>query len=97
MKIWSSAHDGYDRLVVKQPLRRNGHENASPLLLENSSPRLNQEHAGIGWKLGMDGPGKARIATNPADGVLLRDCRRQVFHALVRSLNEFREFETERI
>lgn len=45
----------------------------------------------------MDGPGKARIATNPADGVLLRDCRRQVFHALVRSLNEFREFETERI
>ena len=45
----------------------------------------------------MDGLGKARIATNPADGVLLRDCRRQVFHALVRSLNVFQDLETERM
>ena len=96
MKIWSSAHDGYDRLLVKQPLRRNGHGNASPLLLENSSPRLNQEHAGIVWKLGMDGPGEARIAKNPADGVLLRDYCRQVFHALVKSLNVFQKFDNER-
>lgn len=96
MKIWSSAHDGDDRLVVKQPLRRNGHGNASPLSLENSSPRLNQEHAGIGWKLGMDGPGEARIAKNPADCVLLRDYRRRVFHALVKSLNVFQKFDNER-
>ena len=43
--IWSSAQDDDEWLVVKQPLRGNGHAEASPLLRENLSSGLNQEPA----------------------------------------------------